>query len=317
MANENDTFAPLVSVVMPCFNHARFIAESVRAILKQSHTHLELIIIDDRSSDDSWNIISDFATTEARIRAIRHARNLGAAQSRNSALRMASGDYIAFCDADDVWEEDKLASQTRLLQTNPDFDVAYCDALIVNKEGSPTGRTFSEMFPPPKPNDGYLFEELVRRNFINIQCALLRNVCIKRVEGFDKNIKWVEDWWFWIQLSRHCRFLYSAEPLARYRVHDQSTNKIHKKGYAVNRFRVLRRIIRGFPDLPVATRADVIFNMGVSLCEAGKYLVGRRLLWDSLRFLSEDLRALKSCVRAMRRLLMDTARRSWLPKAGY
>src|SRR5437879_5335794 len=102
---------PSVSVIMPCFNHGRFVKESVNGVLGQTHGDLELVIIDDCSSDKSWQIISGIARDDPRIKAIRHARNEGVAKSRNDGLRVAKGEFIAFCDADDIWDQGKLKFQ--------------------------------------------------------------------------------------------------------------------------------------------------------------------------------------------------------------
>src|ERR1017187_4327252 len=99
---------PKVSVIMPCFNHARFVVESVSGILAQTHPDLELIIVEDCSSDNSWDVIRSLTAKDSRIKVIRHERNQGVSKSRNDGLCMATGQFIAFCDADDVWEYDKL-----------------------------------------------------------------------------------------------------------------------------------------------------------------------------------------------------------------
>src|ERR1043166_4238498 len=122
-----------VSVVLPCFNHGQFIASAVESVLNQSHADLELIVIDDASADDSWNIISSLARADSRIRLIKHEQNGGLPKSRNDGMRIATGQFIAFCDSDDVWEPDKLKMQLDLLGANPDHDVVYCDTLIIDE----------------------------------------------------------------------------------------------------------------------------------------------------------------------------------------
>ena len=296
---------PKVSVIMPCFNHARFVVESANGVLAQTHPDLELIIVDDGSSDGSWDVIRSLTTKDRRISGIRHVRNLGASKSRNDGLRAASGEFIGFCDADDIWEPRKLTRQVNLLEEHPDYDVTFCDTVIIDENGSPTGRRFSELFPVPKTVSGRLFRELVVRNFINLQSVLMRTECLQSVGCFDEGIKWVEDWWYWIRLSRHHRFLYSADPLARYRVHGGSTNLVRKRSSCVNRFKVYRRILQQYTDLPSSAKREVVYNMGAELCDLGKRRAGRRLLWDSLKLSMIDLRAFSTFCRALRRILLD------------
>jgi glycosyltransferase involved in cell wall biosynthesis len=295
---------PKASVIMPCFNHARFVVESADAILQQSFRDLELIIVDDCSSDNSWEVIQSVAGKDSRVKAIRHARNQGASKSRNDGLRAAAGDFIGFCDADDIWEKDKLKEQVKLLQGNPAYDLTYCDSIIIDENGLPTGKRFSQLFPPPKPHSGSLFPELERRNFVNMQSVLMRKGCIQRVGYFDENIKWVEDWLYWVMLSRHHRFLYCRDALARYRMHPRSTNRVQKRGYCINRFKVFRRILRHYPEPAHRLPAEIIFKMGVELCELGKFSIGRRLLWRACRTAIGDARTLPICARALRRLVI-------------
>jgi glycosyltransferase involved in cell wall biosynthesis len=227
---------------------------------------------------------------------------------------VATGDFIAFCDSDDVWERDKLSTQVALLQDNRGFDVAYCDTIIIDVNGVPTGKRFSELFPLPKNPSGWLFLELVKRNFINIQSVLMRRQCVSEEGLFDERIEWIQDWWCWLRLSRKHRFLYSSRPLARYRMHGDSTNLRHKRSYSLNRFRAFRRMLREYSELPRAAKANIIFRMGVDLCDLGRYRHGQRLLWDAIGLSMTDMRAFDSLCKAARRLVLyATARR---PRKG-
>jgi len=294
---------PRVSVIMPCFNHAPFVSGSVRSILQQTHADLELIIVDDCSTDASPEIIRRSAADDPRLILIQHPVNQGLSRSRNDALRAARGEFVAFCDSDDVWERDKLELQVQLLQKNADYALTYCDTLIIDSEGAPTGRRFAELFPPPSAPSGWLFRPLLKTNFINIQSVLLRRECVERIGPFDEKIEWVQDWWYWIQLSRYYRFLYCGQPLARYRVHSRSTNLVHKRAYCVNRFRVFKKVLRQYQDLPRCVKAEVAYKMGMELCELGKPRPGRRLFREAIWFSLGDLRAIGSLGKALGRTL--------------
>ena len=295
---------PKISVIMPCFNHARFLEDSIRGVICQTHKDIELIIIDDSSLDDSWGIIKHFAIQDLRIKTVRHGRNQGLSKCRNKGLQIASGEFIAFCDSDDIWEADKLQFQLALLHENQSYGLTYCDTMIINEDGVPTGQRFSDIFPVPKLPSGWMFSKLVRRNFINIQSVLITNECIHSLPYFDEQIDLVQDWWCWIQLSRNYRFLYSPELLARYRIHSRSTNLTRKYDYCVDRYKVFKRILRKYTDLPHYIKADLIFQMGAELCDIGKIGVGRQLLWNAVGLSMTDLRAFSSFCRALRRLIM-------------
>jgi glycosyltransferase involved in cell wall biosynthesis len=297
-----------VSVIMPCFNHSGFVRESAMGVLSQTHPDLELIIVDDCSSDDSWSIITALAAEDHRVRPIRHERNRGAATSRNDGIRAARGEFIAFCDADDVWHGDKVATQIALLDRRPDHDVAYSDSHVIDSRGEPTGHRFSEMFAPPARSSGWLFSTLVKTNFINTQSVLMRRTCVERVGMFDESLKGaaVEDWWYWIQLSHEHRFAYSPECLGKYRVHSGSTG-IHRN-YSVSRFKVFRRILETYSDLPVPVRARALLGMGIYLCELGRIRAGRRLLLRTMAVSVAHPAAYPTAARALRQLLIRARR---------
>jgi glycosyltransferase involved in cell wall biosynthesis len=297
---------PNVTVIMPCYNHAQFLTDSIKSVLRQTYSNLELIIVDDCSSDNSRDLIQALAKTDTRINYIRHELNQGASKSRNVGLRAASGKFIGFCDADDIWESPKLSCQVDLLEKNPDYDVVYCDTIIIDEHGFPTGQRFSQRFPPPKPAAGWLFQHLIVRNFINMQSVLMRKECVQSVGYFDEGIKWVEDWWYWVRLSRSHRFLYSKDPLAKYRVHGRSTNLVQKRGCCVNRYKVYHRILQEYPDLSPSAKSEVVYNMGAELCDIGKRRAGRRLLWDTIKLSMIDLRAFGTLCRALRRIILCT-----------
>ena len=101
--------SPLVSIIMPAYNAERYIREAVDSVIVQTHKNWELIIIDDRSSDNTADIAFEYHRLDPRIRLIKNEDNLGAAGSRNRGLDEASGDFVALLDADDVWLEDKLS----------------------------------------------------------------------------------------------------------------------------------------------------------------------------------------------------------------
>jgi len=238
-----------VSVIMPCYNHGRFLADSIGSILNQTYRELELIVVDDCSTDNSVEVMLAFAKQDSRVKVIQHAVNSGLSRSRNDAIRAATGEWIAFCDADDLWAEEKLACQLKMLQQNPQYAVAYSESLIVDEKGKLTGEKFSDLFPLPACSSGSLFEVLCIRNFINVPSAILHKQRAGKNVYFDEQIELVNDWWYWIRLSKEYPFLFSNQPLAKYRVHSTSTNITKRWEYNVHRFRVYKRVLKNYPGL--------------------------------------------------------------------
>jgi len=266
---------------MPCFNHGEFLQESILSVLGQEHGDLELIVVDDCSTDSSPEIAAECARADRRVRVITQTKNQGLSRARNAAMKIARGDLIAFCDSDDVWEPSKLKIQLALANCYAECDLVYSDALIIDGNGKSDGRRFSQEFPLPKLPSGLLFYELILRNFINIQTVLVRKVCLEEAGGFDERIELVQDWLMWVRLSRQHAFTYCEEPLARYRVHARSTNIVQKRQYAQNRFKVFRRILAGYDDLSEAARSEILYKMSADLLSLGRIKLGRRVLFEA------------------------------------
>jgi glycosyltransferase involved in cell wall biosynthesis len=303
------TYMPLVSVIMPCFNHGSFVVESALSVLRQTHLNLELIIVDDASRDASLERIQGIAAADSRVRVIAHDVNLGLTQSRNDALCSARGDWIAFCDSDDIWEPFKLELQIGLLQAAQGYDALYSNTSIIDGDGRHTGQTFSDLFPPPSQPSGWLFDDLVRTNFINIQSVLMRRECFSTVGFFDADLNWIQDWWYWIKLSRHHRWLYSPHTVARYRVHTASTNRLHRQVYCADRVKAYQRILEQYErELSPATRATINYEVGVDLLRLGKHRLSRGYLLEAAKLSAGEARNLDRLCKSACRLALSAMR---------
>ena len=131
--NECQTY---VSVIMPTYNCGRFIAESIRSVLAQTYADWELIIVDDCSTDNTAEVVASFH--DSRIHFMRNEQNIGAALTRNEALKMAKGRFIAFLDADDLWLPDKLEHQLAFMQRNA-YAFTYHDYTEIDEQSQPIG----------------------------------------------------------------------------------------------------------------------------------------------------------------------------------
>jgi glycosyltransferase involved in cell wall biosynthesis len=249
---------------MPCFNYARYLGGSIRSVLNQTESDLELIVIEDGSSDASGEVLARLAAKDNRIKPIYHPANRGISPSRNEGLKKAAGDYIAFCDADDIWLPDKLEKQLALLSQNPKANLAYGDSKIIDGHGKETGALFSDRFPVPDSGNGDLFSTLCVRNFINTQTVLLRHKILRPDDYFNPEISYGEDWLFWTKLARLNSFLYNPEPLCLYRVHEESSTAGTIERKTRNRVKVYLEILR-LRDLPRSTLSAVFYHLGVAL----------------------------------------------------
>lgn len=129
----------LISIIMPSFNSAKTIRESIDSIVNQSHSNWELLITDDCSKDNTVSIVQEYAAVDLRIKIFTNKTNSGAAVSRNNSIDRASGDYIAFLDSDDLWHKDKLKEQLSFMKDN-NLDFSFTSYEIIDENGAGFGR---------------------------------------------------------------------------------------------------------------------------------------------------------------------------------
>jgi glycosyltransferase involved in cell wall biosynthesis len=212
--------APLVTVVVMCYNHARFLTECLNSVLRQSYPHIQLIITDDCSQDGSPAMIDSWIqANHINCHFIKHKVNAGVCRTANEALAIARGKYIASVSTDDVWFDDKIEKQVAIMEKQPlRVGILYSDALIIGEDGHlidksfiAAHRTFSNI------PEGNLNTVLWQGNFIPAMATLIRRDCYSVVGLLDEDL-YFEDWDFWLRVSRHFDFCYSPTASARYRI---------------------------------------------------------------------------------------------------
>lgn len=205
----------LISVIMPCYNAAPYVAEAVASVLGQTHAEVELIVVDDGSTDGSQEIVGELASRHpGRIRQLYTGR-VGPYPARNHGLRAARGDFVAFLDADDWWLPATLEKLHAALAAN-DADIAYCGWQNVG-EG-----VKSEPYVPPEYEKSDPAEAFLRTCPWPIHAALVKRGVVDRIEGFSERRFSSMDYDFWLRALAHTRRIARVpEVLAYYRWHGQ------------------------------------------------------------------------------------------------
>jgi glycosyltransferase involved in cell wall biosynthesis len=282
MTDFNQSEKPLVSVIMPNYNKERFIAEAIRSIQNQTYGNLELIIVDDVSTDGSLKTIKRAAAGDSRIKIFSQPRNMGAASARNTGLKNSRGDCIGFCDSDDIWLPEKLDIQVRALKRNPGIDVVHGDSVIIDAAGNLTGEKFSSIYATEKRNkNGFIFNDLIRSNYISTSTVLLKRTCIENLVLFPENIKWLEDWIYMLRLANRHMFLYLREPVVKYRVYE-GNSMYDVENYDKSRLSAYPMILSEFPALDENIKAFLHQRMGRVLLGVCRPVESRRHLLKSL-----------------------------------
>lgn len=207
---------PRYSIVIPCYNAARFIGESIRSCLAQTDGDLEVLVVDDGSTDDSAATVAALAG-DTRVRLIRQS-NQGVGAARNAGLAAARGEFINFLDADDLLEPEKLALQGRLLAENPEFGLVLCDGRVIDADG----RVTTENLIEPRRFSGLppLFDVLFGGGQFPPLVPLLRRSLALEAGGFstDRAVSGWADTGFWLRVAQTGpRYGLIDKPLCRYR----------------------------------------------------------------------------------------------------
>ncbi|HEY2732352.1 MAG TPA: glycosyltransferase [Polyangiales bacterium] len=223
--------APRVSVIMPVYNRASVVEQALRSVLEQSFTDLELIVVDDGSTDETYERV--LSVGDRRVTCHRQANSGRPSIPRNVAIRIARGDYVAFIDSDDVWLPGKLERQVELMDARPDAGLIYALAAIFDDH-----RELGYIGPRTGSVPERIFEALLLSGcFFQTTTVMLRREVIDRVGLFNEDVRYrvAEDYDLWIRVAYRYPTLFLPQVVARYRQHAASFS--NDKREAVTRVR--------------------------------------------------------------------------------
>lgn len=219
----------LISIVIPVYNGERDLEETLKSVFAQTYRNTELIVVDDGSTDGTLQILDRYA---GQLRLIRQ-QNKGAAAARNLGVKEAKGSWIAFLDADDLWESSKLEQQMTACGS---CAWSYTDFIFFG--GVNDGQRDSVFTPK---HQGWILEKIICGNFIGTSTVLVRRQALLDVGGFDESLRSIQDWDLWVRLSSKYESCYLGEPLVRYRVHAKSVSRGTRKTFP-NHMKVIDKI---------------------------------------------------------------------------
>jgi glycosyltransferase involved in cell wall biosynthesis len=199
-----------ISVVVPAYNGQSTILETINSILEQTFTDFELIVINDGSTDRTLELLETVKDERLKIYSY---PNGGLPAARNRGIVRATGEFVSFIDADDLWTPDKLELQLQALRENPQAGVAYSWTICMGNDGNSFHPGVSESF------QGNVYANLLVGNFIaSGSNVLLRREAIESVGYFDESLKSCEDWDYWLRLAPKWEFVVVAKPQIIYRL---------------------------------------------------------------------------------------------------
>lgn len=285
-----DVDAPLISVIMPVFNACRinreFLRRALESIANQTYTHVELIIVDDGSTDDTREVCQEFLSSHPHLHGrLLSKENAGQSCARNAGVKACSGEYIGFLDQDDEWYENKLERVVPWL-SNKAIDILYTDADTIDGDDNVTidriHKNHHFGWPHPKKAiEDILFKDI----FVMPGLMTIRKDAFERVGGFDEQLSGYEDDDLFLRLFESCRTFYLPIPTLRWRMYGENYSFSHRmltsrtyfwrkllKNYTdhgANRYRVHMISLRFFWQFMGQSRAQ--------------YLANSELCWQSFR----------------------------------
>jgi glycosyltransferase involved in cell wall biosynthesis len=206
----------LVSVIISSFNAEKYIDETVSSILNQTYKKIELIVVDDGSTDNTLNILGRYSKLQS-VRIIRkeHTGNIG--KNLNDGIKLSMGNYVCVCGADDVWESHKLEIQCAYL---PKYDCISSNASLIDSNNSVLSEVYYDNF---KTNVLITLQDLVLNNVIIASTTILKKTIIEECGYFDEKVgNRAEDYYLWLNVAEKYQFYFISECLIRYRKHNNN-----------------------------------------------------------------------------------------------
>lgn len=208
---------PTVSVICLCYNQSRFVREAISSVMQQTYSNIQLIVVDDASTDDSVSVVEACREQYPQIMFYPLQRNVGNCKAFNLGLAHAVGEYVIDLAADDVLHSDRVRKGVEALtQAGPDYGVHFTDADWIDAHGKRLYR-HSDRFSHSSIPQGDVYKDLIERFFICSPTMMYRSETIRALGGYDESLAY-EDFDFWIRSSRTYRYAYTPEVLVKKRV---------------------------------------------------------------------------------------------------
>jgi len=229
-----------VSVVVASYNMGKYLALAIRSVLAQTYPVYEINVVDDGSTDDTREIMEQFRD-EPRVR-YHFQPNQGQAVAKNRGIKESCGDYIAFCDADDMWTPDKLEKQLPYFDQDKSIGVVHTNFILMAEDGkmlhTPARTYFS----------GWISGQLLIDNCVNGMASIVRRECFDTVGMFDESLPMGIDYDLWLRISAHYQFLFIDVVTYLYRQWEGQMSHRHTKRYECA-VKIMNKFLDSHPKL--------------------------------------------------------------------
>lgn len=281
---------PLVSVIIPTYNRREYVQLAIDSVLAQTYTNYEIIAVDDGSTDGTGEALQ--RRYGNRIHYV-WQENHGESVARNRAIEMASGEYIALLDSDDIWLPDKLARQAPVMNSNSSVGMVFCLAWLINSRG----QRIADAVLAQDLGDAYVTPEMLCfQNYICASTTLIRKSILLAAGGFDSTIRFGEDWDLWLRIALRSSVFCLAQPLACIRRHRNTQCYFPSAEYNArvlsDHLQILSKAFSSFPHLVSEDQKKRAIAHQYLLAGLAEYAVNRpndaRDYWRSASELDEQ-----------------------------
>ncbi|MBS0611307.1 MAG: glycosyltransferase [Comamonadaceae bacterium] len=295
---------PRVSVIIPVRNGKDYLQEALDSVLQQSFADLELLLIDDGSTDDDYD---RYAVQDKRVRVI-HLTGMGVSRARNVGMAQSRGDLLAFLDADDIWFPGKLQAQVRYFDAHPDVGVVFGKFIrwpaLPDGGFAPASSLIQDADPLHRADperSGWLYTRLLEGLLVGMNTAVVRRTVYEAIGGFNESLRQGEDYDFWLKASRVAEMHSLDGPVALYRIHGASAmHRLSPENHLVNLLNaaVTRWGLTSLDDRSLTPKsfhdrlARVYFDHAYAHYWHGDRGIARAAFWQALRRGHHPLRCL-------------------------
>ena len=208
--------SPLVTVICLCYNHERFVVEAIQSVHAQTYGNIQLIVVDDHSTDGSVDAIKSILKMDTSIESMFLEANLGNCRAFNLGFVKARGEFIVDLAADDILVSDRIEKGIRAFEKAGQAGVNFTDAVLIDESGHRLG-LHSDRFPHSTIPQGDVYRDVLSRYFINSPTMMMRRSVFEKLGGYDETLAY-EDFDFWVRSARHFNYCYTPEPLVKRRI---------------------------------------------------------------------------------------------------
>jgi glycosyltransferase involved in cell wall biosynthesis len=264
---------PKISLIIPTYNCASYLKRCIISALEQTYDNMEIIVVDDGSTDNTKNIVQSFGDSVHYI----YQENRGLAGARNTGIKASKGQYLAFLDADDCFDKENIKVKTSYLEEHPQIDWVFSDWDEVDEEGNFLARGSIKWSYAKKQLKDRLFEELIyNRNFISPVTIMIKKAAMEKAGYFDPDVICQEDWDLWLRISLKHPAHYIDKVLVHVLIRPDSLSRNFSK-WAQGNALIVDKLNNSLPlDFPNRKRALATLNadkytyLGRALIQSGK-----------------------------------------------